>query len=82
MGLPPEETIPESEVSEDDITTDEPEGVIQATPEDYEIEEENLKDNEWIDRDYGDDPDDVMTQEEVDELENLPDGDFDEDAGF
>ena len=82
MGLPPEETIPESEVCEDDITTDEPEGVIQATPEDYEIEEENLKDNEWIDRDYGDDPDDVMTQEEVDELENLPDGDFDEDAGF
>ena len=23
-----------------------------------------------------------FTQEEVDELENLPDGDFDEDAGF
>jgi hypothetical protein len=78
MGLPPEETVPQDEVDEGDETTEPP---IQAQPDDYEIEEENLKDNEWIDRDYGDDPDDNLTEDQYKELDDAPDGDFDEGEG-
>ncbi len=82
MGLPPEETIKEGEVDDDDVTTDEPEGTqLQVQPEDYEMEEENLKENEWIDRDYGDDPNDNLSEDQYKELDDLPDGDFDEGEG-
>ena len=81
MGLPPEETISQDEVEDGMETTEPPESFIQAEPEDYEIEgEEGLKDNEWIDTDYGDE-EDKMSKDELDELENLPDGDFDENIG-
>ena len=73
MGLEPQNTIHEDELS--------PADKVGVDRDNYELEEDELEPNQWVEGDLKADEYEDLTDEQYKELENMPDGDYDEEDG-
>ena len=75
MGYDPDGDI----IQEEELSPAEKIGVDR---EDYEVDEDELDSNEWIQGDTSADEYEDLTEEQYKEMEELPDGDYDEDEDY